>query len=284
MCEDKNSRCSLSSISKCCTCTLVNLYGLKGKEQFLFFLLGPLALGYYSVAYQLVMQPFSKINPILTQVSFPLFSVAQDDDEKLKRGYHKGVRLLVSINSPLLIGLAVIAPYLVPVVLGPGWEKTVVLIQILSLFVILRSVGNVSIGLVLAKEKYKWPFYWNLCILIVVPTAIYLATIWSNSVVIVSKVMVAVQFILLAMNYKVYVKRLLGPMMPELFIDFIRPIVISFVMAFFVIFVEKLNIVESDISNIFSMVCVGGVVYLILTIFFNKVTFLEFKSIFSPKN
>ena len=41
-------------------------------------LLGPTALGIYSIAFNFSMQPFLKINPVLTQMSFPLFSIIKN--------------------------------------------------------------------------------------------------------------------------------------------------------------------------------------------------------------
>ena len=49
-------------------------------------LLGSQALGYYSMAFNLVLQPISRINPVLTQVAFPVLSKVLSDTVRRNRG------------------------------------------------------------------------------------------------------------------------------------------------------------------------------------------------------
>ena len=105
-------------------------------------LLGPQALGYYSMAFNLVLQPVTSINPVLTQVAFPVLARVRSNKERLKWGYFRMLNLLTSINAPMLLGIAAVAPLLIPVALGDQWIPVVPLIQILSLFSLIRSTGN----------------------------------------------------------------------------------------------------------------------------------------------
>lgn len=43
-------------------------------------------LGIYTMAYELVVRPLSKINPVLTRVAFPIFAKKQSDSQSLCRG------------------------------------------------------------------------------------------------------------------------------------------------------------------------------------------------------
>ena len=52
-------------------------------------LVGPTMLGYYQVAYNIIIIPSRRINPILTRVFFPAFSLIQDDQQKLKKNFYK---------------------------------------------------------------------------------------------------------------------------------------------------------------------------------------------------
>jgi hypothetical protein len=77
---------------------------------------GPIALGYYSFSWNLIIQPMNRVNPTLTKVAFPLFARMQNEEERLRRGYLTLIRILATINAPILLGFAANAPVLIPIV------------------------------------------------------------------------------------------------------------------------------------------------------------------------
>lgn len=129
--------------------------------------LGSEILGYYTIAFQLVIVPIQKINPVLTKVAFPIFSKKQDEHASLSRGYIEMSKILALIVYPLLIGLAATAPVAVPVFLGKGWELSVTLIQILVLVGLARTLANPSGTLYLAKGRADIGFQFNLATAII---------------------------------------------------------------------------------------------------------------------
>jgi O-antigen/teichoic acid export membrane protein len=173
-------------------------------------LLGPSALGIYSVAYNLSMQPFLRINPILTQISFPVFSRITSDSDRILRAYRKGLRVLIFINAPLLLGMLATASLIVPIVLGPGWGESVLILQILCIYGLLRSSGNINTGLIIAFEKYQWPTYWNLFLLFFTPLAIFVAYQIKDSLIMVTFTVLLVEFFLAIVSYFLFSRRLLG--------------------------------------------------------------------------
>jgi len=115
--------------------------------------LDPVTLGAYTFAYQLVTMPLLKLNPVMTQVAFPLFAKKQMDNEALCRGYLSMNKLLAFATCPLLVGLAATAPLVVPVVFGSQWQSSIPLIQILSMLGIFKSLSNPSGSIFLAKGR-----------------------------------------------------------------------------------------------------------------------------------
>jgi len=111
------------------------------------------ALGSYSLAYNLVTRPLFVINPIVTRVAFPIFARKQDDDRALERGYLQVARVIAYVTTPLLAGLLVVAPEFVTVVLGPKWEASVPILQILCLLGIFRCLINPVGTVLLAKNR-----------------------------------------------------------------------------------------------------------------------------------
>lgn len=115
--------------------------------------LGTAALGPFALAYQLVTKPLMVINPMVTAVAFPVFAKRQDDDDALAYGLGETVRAIAYVALPLLVGIAITAPDLVEVVLGPEWEESVVLIQILCLLGAFRCLTNPVGSVLLAKDR-----------------------------------------------------------------------------------------------------------------------------------
>lgn len=245
--------------------------------------LGPALLGYFSISFQLVIQPFSRINPILTQVSFPVFAMAKRDNEKLVRGYCKGLRLLTAINAPLLLGFAVLAPLLIPIVLGDGWDQVVPLVQVLSIYVLLRSAGNINIGLILAKEKFKWPLYWNLIILFFIPASLACVAIVSKSILSVSVALVVIQLFLFFMGYYLFARSVLGGFFMLFISSFFLPLSIACVMAIGVYLVQSFFIVGNVYIDLILCILFGAFLYVFLIYFLYKDLFLEIKDILFHK-
>jgi O-antigen/teichoic acid export membrane protein len=106
--------------------------------------LGPVALGYYSRAYQLMAVPTSLLGNILDKVLFPTMARVQDDARRLGQAYLQGTALLALVTMPLGLVTALLAPDLIPVLLGSRWEQLVLPFQILVLGIPFRTGYRVS--------------------------------------------------------------------------------------------------------------------------------------------
>ena len=155
---------------------IVNSFGAYVDYLIIGRFLGAEALGFYTLAYQLVVVPLSKLNPVLTRVAFPLFALRQDDDAALRRGYTEMTRLLAFILCPAIIGLAITAPLLIPVLVGEAWTPSIVLLQILSMLGLIKALLNPSGSILLAKGRPDIGFIWNVFIA-VVNTAVFLVAV-----------------------------------------------------------------------------------------------------------
>lgn len=138
--------------------------------------LGSAMLGAYSIAYQLVVLPFTKINPVLTSVAYPVFARRQDDDAAICRGYLELSTLLVFVVFPLLVGLLVTAPVAVPVLFGQKWMTSVPLVQVLALMAMIRTLCNPVGSVLMAKGRADLGFKVNL-VLAVATLAVFFAVV-----------------------------------------------------------------------------------------------------------
>ena len=178
------------------------------------YLLGAKSLGYYTLAYNLIIKPTIMINPIVTKVAFPVFSKLQNDINKLKRGYLKVLQLLSFVNFPLMVGLAVVAPVAVPIVFGKQWLPSIVLIQILTIVGLLRSTGNPVGSLLLAKGRADLGFKWNVALMATQIPGLYFGAKYGGTVG------VAIAFSILMgiyaiVSYPILIRTILGPCLGE---------------------------------------------------------------------
>lgn len=104
-------------------------------------MLGPERLGIYSIAVNVSTMPLEKVLPPTVQVSFAALSRMQAEPERLRRNVLRGVRLVSLLLCPAFLGLAAVAPDLVPLLLGAKWQAAVVPIQLLCLVLPLRGIA-----------------------------------------------------------------------------------------------------------------------------------------------
>jgi O-antigen/teichoic acid export membrane protein len=223
--------------------------------------LGMEALGYYRVASDVAMKPFVKINPVVSQVTFPLFSRLQNNEDQIKNGFRSSLRLLMFVVSPALLGLGVISPFLIPLLLGERWGPIIPVIQILIFYVLLRSATNLNVSLMLAKQKYKWPLYWNIFQLIVLPLVLVIASIIFASLLSIGWALVSYQLMLFFMAYVLSVRRLVDLPIKEFICDVAGPILTSLIMAICVVSVEHYLYVAELSVRVTLLVVVGVISY-----------------------
>jgi teichuronic acid exporter len=121
-------------------------------------------LGYYSRATSLEEMPSQTLSGMVSRVAFPVFSTIQNDLGKIKRGMKKAIGLLVLVNFPIMIGLAIVANPLVLVLLTEKWAPCIVFLRWLCIlglmFPLQKITSNVlqaigRSGLVLRLEILK---------------------------------------------------------------------------------------------------------------------------------
>ena len=124
--------------------------------------LGSEALGYYTIAYNLIRLPHAYINPAIVSVAFPSFARVQSQNDRLRWGYAKILRYLSTITFPVMGGIFIIAPFLIPLLYGEQWLPSVTVVQIFCLVGVWKSLGNPIGSLLLAKGRADLGFYMNL--------------------------------------------------------------------------------------------------------------------------
>ncbi len=120
--------------------------------------LGAGPLGFYSLAYGILMKPMDAVTTVLIRVLFPALSRTQNNDARLKALYLRACGSIAFVTFPMMLGLTAVAHPFVQVVLGYKWMPAVPLIVILAPIGALQSVWVPVMPLFLAKNRTDWYF------------------------------------------------------------------------------------------------------------------------------
>jgi O-antigen/teichoic acid export membrane protein len=104
--------------------------------------LGSAALGFYNLAFNLLVLPVSSISDVVGRVMFPALSIIQHDKQLVRKAYVTANRYIAAVSFPLMIWVLVTAPQLVRVVYGPKWISVIPLIQIFALAGLEQSIDT----------------------------------------------------------------------------------------------------------------------------------------------
>ncbi|MBL4954465.1 lipopolysaccharide biosynthesis protein [Neobacillus sp. YIM B02564] len=110
-------------------------------------------LGYYSNAVKLSDVASQSITSSIQRVTYPVLSTLQNDQEKLKFGYKKIMKVSAFINFPVMAGLAAIAVPLVSLILGEKWIQLVPYFQLLCLAYMLYPFHVINLNILQVKGR-----------------------------------------------------------------------------------------------------------------------------------
>ena len=157
--------------------------------------LGKEALGYYSLAYQLMIFPLMKLNPIVVNVAMPAFAKLQNVNSRLQRGYAKVIRFVSLLAFPILAGAFLVATDFVFVVFGEKWDPVVPVLRAFCLLGVLKALGNPVGAVLVAKGRADLGFYWNALLLVCTAVVVSLSVRYG---------ILGVSVALVAMNIPVF--------------------------------------------------------------------------------
>ncbi|MDB4387476.1 lipopolysaccharide biosynthesis protein [Akkermansiaceae bacterium] len=122
--------------------------------------IGSEALGIYSRAYSLLMLPLNTIRGPINAVGFPALSRLQNNPEQF-RNYSRSITSIIAFFSmPLVAFLGVSAGWIIPLVLGPGWDQSIEVFSILAIAAFLQPVssmrGQVMLSMGRGDRYLRW--------------------------------------------------------------------------------------------------------------------------------
>lgn len=115
--------------------------------------LGATVLGFYSRAFYFASLPINSLEQVVGGVLFASYSTLQADLERLSHAYIRSLRMVSMVTIPSAMGIFVIAPDLVPTLLGAKWLPMVAPLQILCGMCLLALFARSTAPLYLAMGK-----------------------------------------------------------------------------------------------------------------------------------
>lgn len=110
---------------------LIGFFRERTSDFFIGRLFGAGSLGTYNIAYEFAHLPSTELCAPINRALLPGFA-KMTDSEEVRRSYTNALSLMAMLAVPCSAGLAVLAPYFVPAVLGSKWLDAVPLMQILA--------------------------------------------------------------------------------------------------------------------------------------------------------
>jgi polysaccharide transporter, PST family len=151
--------------------------------------LGASFLGPYALVSRIIQILIDVLAAPFATVALPAFSRLQDERQRLLTAFYKTTEAVATVSIPAFCGISLLAQNFIPVVFGSEWIPAVPLIQIMSVFGMLRATLSCTHPLMLAIGKpgvyfILFSFYSGLSI------GLCLLATWWNSIVVVAMAMV----------------------------------------------------------------------------------------------
>jgi len=142
-------------------------------------LLGPAALGFYDISYQIMLKPLQNISQTISAPLFPALSSIQDDKVQAAEVYRRVVVYIALITFPVMTGIALVAADFVPLLLGEQWSPAVPVLQILCVVGAIQSVGSTVGDVYLSQGRSDIMLKWVLAASPFFATAFYIGATWG---------------------------------------------------------------------------------------------------------
>ncbi|MCK5644761.1 MAG: lipopolysaccharide biosynthesis protein, partial [Gammaproteobacteria bacterium] len=256
--------------------SLLNYFSRNADYLLIGKFLGATSLGYYTLAYRLMLFPLSKISSVLSKVMFPALSQIQHDNSKFKKFYFKSTKYTAFVTFPLMLGLFAVADEFVLVVFGVKWVPVIFLIKVLSIVGLMQSIETTVGSIYLAKGRTDWLFRWGIFSSIITVSAIIIGLQWGINGVAVCYMIAAlliaypnfaIPFRLIDLSFTDFVLNLKEETATSL---------IMFVVVMSVVRIQR-NLQISNEVILVSTIVIGIMGYIVAVIAINNSTYKEIK-------
>lgn len=116
-------------------------------------------VGFYSRAQNTQQMPITLMVGIINRVAFSTFATVAEDKPRLVRGLRQAQAIAMLINTPILVGLIILAEPLVLPLFGAQWLPCVPILQVLGLGGLLWPLHVLNLNILMAQGRSDL-FFW----------------------------------------------------------------------------------------------------------------------------
>lgn len=215
----------------------LDFFNRRSDDLLIGYFLGPVALGYYSVAYRLLLTMIKLLTTVTAQVALPTFSRIQKEPGRMRKAFYKTTSYTSFVSFPSFLGVAVLAPELVQILFGNDWLPSISVMRILALIGILHSIQYFASTVLLAMNK---PF-WRLRVIFLLTVCnifgFFIAVRWGINAVAASYVICGYLF---SPVFLVLIKKLINIDFKHYLIQYINPLFGSLMMVILIMVMKPI--------------------------------------------
>ena len=223
---------------------------------------GTQQLGLYAKAYQLLLLPIQQVNYPIASVAIPTLSRLQDDPERYRRYYCKAMNMIAYLTAPLIVFMAAMSDEIIAIVLGNQWVGASIIFKVLAIAALVQSFGHSTGWVYISLGQTGRMMQWGLISCPIYVLSFVIGLQWGALGVAVSYTACTYLLILPAFLFAFKYSHV---NLSHLIQATWRPIVISLIMGFIMIFARS-HIPESHPVLVLSLSCLIGVSVLAVSI------------------
>lgn len=141
--------------------------------------LGSAALGIYSVAFNLMFLPISRVITPVQLALFPAFARWQDEHGEIANLWLRLLRVVGAGFLPAMLGFVVVAPDFVNVVLGRKWQSAAPVLQLLAAIALAQGLALVGQRVLAAVDRTRTVLRFGVLNTLAVMSAIAVGLHWG---------------------------------------------------------------------------------------------------------
>lgn len=221
---------------------------------------GAFELGLYSIAGKIPNLANMLTQQPVASVSLPALSKLQEDHARMRQTVYQGMELNAFISFAVFVGVAAVAPELVPLLFGAKWASAAALCSLLSLYSLMETLQVFSYPILLASGgigKYVLLNVWHV---IGVLVACFAGVEWGVNYLVLGLIL---NSLILAIPVLLFLRQRIGLSISAYCRPCCVPAVASLLMVGAIWLLN--SYLPADFSLIFRLLCkviVGGVVYI----------------------
>ncbi len=132
---------------------IVEFLGRRSDALLIGYFLGPVALGYYTIAYRLVYVFIELLGGTINRVAWPAFASIKDNAQRVENGFYKASQIVTIVVFPVFVGICSISPELVPVIYGEQWQQSIPVLKVLAFMGLIRSLTKLYDTLIVSTGR-----------------------------------------------------------------------------------------------------------------------------------